>query len=138
MSREAEPIDPAFFRAPAAVIAGAYVVGLVIGESAKPLSAEPLSVAFYGATALVLAPFVLPGRWFGRSKRLLGAWMLASAIVVTARAAFMAGWLYPRLPMTAWLTKLTFDLVLAGAMWVATVTVRRGSSVGPRTSDQAQ
>jgi hypothetical protein len=132
VSREVEPIAPVFFRAPAAVIAGAYVVGLIIGESAKPLSAEPLSLAFYAATALVLAPFMLPGRWFGRSPRLLGAWMLGSAIVVTARAAFMAGWLFPRLSMTAWLTKLTFDLVLAAAMWVATVAVRRTSPLHPQ------
>jgi hypothetical protein len=111
-------------RAPAAVMAGAYVVGLMLGESAKPLSAEPLSLAFYAATALVLAPFLLPSRWFRRWPRFLGAWMLAAAIIVTARAAFMAGWLFPRLPVTGWLTKLTLDLVVAGALWVATLSAR--------------
>jgi hypothetical protein len=135
VNEEVEPIAPAFFRAPAAVIAGAYVVGLVVGESAKPLSADPLSFAFWVATALVLAPFALPLRWFGRSPRLLGAWMLAAAIVVTARAAFMAGWLFPRLPMANWLMKLTLDLVLVGALWVATVAVRRTPDLGRRSSD---
>jgi hypothetical protein len=122
---EREPIDAVFLRAPAAVMAGAYLVGLVIGESATPLSADPLSVSFYAATALVLAPFMVPVRWFRRSPRVLTAWMLAAAVIVTARAAFMAGWLFPRLPVTSWLTKLTLDLVLAAAFWVATLSARR-------------
>jgi hypothetical protein len=121
---DVDPIVPTLLRAPAAVIAGAYVVGLIIGESAKPLSAAPLSLAFYAGMALVLAPFVLPVRWFRRSPRILGAWMLAAAIVVTARAAFMAGWLFPRLPLTSWLTKLSLDLVLAAAMWIAALAAR--------------
>jgi hypothetical protein len=103
----------------ATVIAGAYVVGLVIGESARPLSAEPLSLAFYAATALVLLPFVLPMRWFSRYPAFLHAWMIAGAIVASVRAAFMAGWLFPRLPVTSWLTKLLLDLVLVTALWAA-------------------
>ena len=78
-------------RAVATVIAGAYVVGLVIGESARPLSAEPLSVAFYTATALVLLPFMLPMGWFARYPAFLRSWMMAGAIVASVRAAFMAG-----------------------------------------------
>ena len=124
MSEDVEPIAPAFFRAPAAVIAGAYVVGLIIGESAKPLSAQPLSIAFWGATAIVLMPFLLPTRWFHRAPRVLSAWMMGSAIVVTVRTAFMAGWLFPRIGFSGWLTKLTLDLVLTAALWVATMSVR--------------
>jgi hypothetical protein len=112
-------------RAPAAVIAGAYVVGLIVGESARPLSAEPLPVAFYAATAIVLLPFVLPTRWFRAAPGILAAWMIASAIVATARAAFMAGWLFPRLPLASWVTKLTFDLVVVAALWIAAVATRR-------------
>jgi hypothetical protein len=115
-------LPPQLFRAPAAVIAGAYVVGLVIGESARPLSAEPLSLAFYIATALVLLPFVLPTRWFAAIPAVLHAWMVAAAIVASVRAAFMAGWLFPRLPLTSWLTKLTLDVVLVAALWLATMT----------------
>ena len=125
VSEEVEPIAPVFFRAPAAVIAGAYVVGLVIGESAKPLSAEPLSIAFWAATAIVLLPFVLPTRWFRRIPRVLSAWMIGSAVVVTVRTAFMAGWLFPRIGFTGWLTKLTLDLVLTAALWVAALNMRR-------------
>jgi hypothetical protein len=125
VSEEAEPIAPVFFRAPAAVIAGAYVVGLILGESAKPLSAEPLSIAFWIATAIVLLPFTLPTRWFRRSPRILSAWMIASAVVVTARTAFMAGWLFPRIELSGWLTKLTLDLVLTAALWVAALNMRR-------------
>ena len=112
-------------RAPAAIIAGAYVVGLVIGESARPLSADPLSIGFYACTALVLLPFVLPSRWFDRAPALLNAWLVAGAAIATARAAFMAGWLFPRLPLTSWLTKLLFDLVLVAALWIAAIATRR-------------
>jgi hypothetical protein len=45
--------------------------------------------------------------------------MIGSAIVVTARTAFMAGWLFPRIATLGWLTKLTMDLVLTAALWVA-------------------
>ena len=106
-------------RAVATVIAGAYVVGLVLGESARPLSAEPLSLAFWAATALVLLPFMLPIRWFARCPALLHAWMIAGAIVASVRAAFMAGWLFPRLPLASWMTKLLLDLVLVAALWAA-------------------
>ena len=106
-------------RAVATIIAGAYVVGLVIGESARPLSAEPLSPAFWAVTALVLLPFMLPVGWFARYPALLHAWMIAGAIVASVRAAFMAGWLFPRLPLTSWLTKLLLDLVLIAALWAA-------------------
>jgi hypothetical protein len=106
-------------RAGATVIAGAYVVGLVIGESARPLSAEPLSLAFYAATTLVLLPFMLPMGWFARCPALLRAWMIAGAIVASVRAAFMAGWLFPRLALASWLTKLLLDLVLVAALWAA-------------------
>ena len=111
-------------RAVACVIAGAYVVGLVVGESARPLSAEPLSVAFYAGTALVLLPFMLPMGWFSKYPAFLHAWMIAGAIVASVRAAFMAGWLFPRLPLASWLTKLLLDLVLVAALWAATLAVR--------------
>jgi hypothetical protein len=112
-------------RAPAAIIAGAYVLGLVVGESARPLSVDPLSIGFYACTALVLLPFVLPARWFDRAPALLNAWLVAGAAIATARAAFMAGWLFPRLPVTSWLTKLLFDLALVAALWVAAIATRR-------------
>jgi hypothetical protein len=112
-------------RAPAAVIAGAYVVGLAIGESARPLSADPLSIGFYLCTALVLLPFMLPARWFERAPAVLNAWLVAGAIIATARAAFMAGWLFPRLPLTSWMTKLLLDLVLVAALWLAALGARR-------------
>lgn len=115
-------------RAPAAVIAGAYAVGLVVGESARPLSADPLAIGFYVCAALVLLPFVLPARWFDRVPALLNAWLVAAAIIATARAAFMAGWLFPRLPLTSWLTKLLLDLVLVAALWLAAIANRQSQS----------
>ena len=111
-------------RAPAAAISGAYVLGLVVGESARPLSADPLSMAFYACVALVLLPFLLPSRWFDRAPALLNAWLIAGAVVATARAAFMAGWLFPRLPLSSWLTKMALDLALVGALWVAAMANR--------------
>lgn len=125
LSRDAESEVARLVRAAAAVIAGAYVVGVVIGESARPLSAEPLSLAFYAAMALVLLPFVVPRRWFSGAPTVLNAWMIAGAVVASARAAFMAGWLFPRLPVTSWLTKLFLDLVLVAALWAAAMASRR-------------
>lgn len=121
-------------RGVATVIAGAYVVGLVIGESARPLSAEPLSLAFYAATALVLLPFVLPMGWFSRYPAFLHAWMIAGAIVASVRAAFMAGWLFPRLPLASWLTKLLLDLVLVAALWAAALATDKARTARPRPS----
>lgn len=106
-------------RAPAAAIAGAYVVGLIVGQSARPLSADPLSIGFYVATAIVLLPFLLPTRWFNRAPSVLRGWMIGAAIVATARAVFMAGWLFARLPVAAWVPKVLFDLVILAALWLA-------------------
>ena len=106
-------------RAPAAAIAGAYVVGLVVGESARPLSADPLSMGFYVAAAIVLLPFMLPSRLFNRAPAVLRGWMTAAAIVATARAVFMAGWLFARLPAASWLPKFAFDFVIVAALWLA-------------------
>jgi hypothetical protein len=106
-------------RAPAAAIAGAYVLGLVVGQSARPLSADPLSIGFYVATAIVLLPFVLPSRWFARAPAVLRGWMIGAAIVATARGVFMAGWLFARLPAAAWVPKVLFDLVILAALWLA-------------------
>jgi hypothetical protein len=119
-------------RAVAAVIAGAYVVGLAVGETARPLSAEPLSLAFYAATALVLLPFVLPRRWFRAIPAVLNAWMIAGATVAGVRAAFMAGWLFPRLPLSSWLTKLLLDLVLVAALWAAAIANRQSAIRNPQ------
>jgi hypothetical protein len=106
-------------RAPAAAIAGAYVVGLVVGQSARPLSADALSIGFYVATAIVLLPFVLPSRWFARAPAVLRGWMIGAAIVATARAVFVAGWLFARLPAAAWVPKVLFDVVILAALWLA-------------------
>ena len=126
--RDSDAIGPTtLLRAPAAVIAGAYVVGLVIGESARPLSADPLSIGFYLCAGLVLLPFLLPGRWFERAPAVLNAWLMAGAIVATVRAAFMAGWLFPRLPLTSWLTKVLLDLVLVAVLWLAAIATRRAA-----------
>jgi len=125
LPRDAQGEIAPLLRAPAAVIAGAYVVGLIVGESARPLSAEPLSIAFYAATALVLAPFVLPSRWFRRAPSVLHSWMIAGAVVASVRAAFMAGWLFPRLPLASWIVKLVLDLVLVAALWLAVISNRQ-------------
>jgi hypothetical protein len=125
LPRDAQGEVARLLRGVAAVIAGAYVVGLVIGESARPLSADPLSMAFCACVALVLLPFMLPSRWFRGAPSLLHAWMIAGAIVASARAAFMAGWLFPRLPLSSWLTKLILDLVLVAALWAAAIANRQ-------------
>lgn len=114
-------------RAPAAVIAGGFLVGLIAGEVTRPAASPPSSPVTYLITAFVCAPFLLP---FSRprARRALCQWMFAAAAVATGRAVVLALWLYSRRPLDAWMLKTAFDMAVSGVLWVAAFAVWRTRS----------
>lgn len=119
-----EPLPIALLRAPAAVAAGAFVIGVAAGGIAGPFASMPPSPVTYVVTLLVCLPFMLPTAWYSRH-RLLWIWMAAAAAFATLRAVFMAGFLWPYQPAGAWLLKAGMDLLAAGALWLAVAALKR-------------
>ena len=122
--KESEPLPVALLRAPAALAAGAFLVGLLAGEATRRPSVPPQATATYLLTLLVCVPFLLPTSWY-RRRRLLWLWMAAAAVVTTIRAVFMAGFLLPYQPIGPWLLKSAMDLLAAAVLWVAALAVKR-------------
>ena len=125
MFDEREPLPVALLRAPAALAAGAFVVGVATGAIVGPFvtrsSASPLT---YLLTVGVCAPFLLPTAWY-RRHRALWFWMVAAAALATGRAVFMAGFLFPHQPVGVWLLKAGMDLLAAAVLCVAAVAIHR-------------
>jgi len=114
----------ALMRAPAGVAAGAFILGLVTGAFARPLSAPPRSLGTFLVTLVVCVPFLLPTPWYRRF-RALWVWMAAAAAFATLRAAVLAGWRLPHQTMDAWLFKTVFDVLVAGVLWLAVSALHR-------------
>ena len=121
-------------RVPAGLAAGAFVVGLVTGAFAGPLSAVPASVVTYVLTLIVCAPFLMPSAWHHRHPA-LRVWMAAAAAIATVRAVIMAGYLLPYQPWGAWIVKTVVDLIVAAVLWLAVLAVSPWASY--RTSGRA-
>jgi hypothetical protein len=122
---DSEPLPVALLRAPAAVAAGAFLVGLGTGAVVAPLGTEASPSAItYVVTMAVCAPFLLPTAWY-RRYRTLWLWMAAAAAIATVRAVFMAGFLLPHQSPGPWLLKTAMDLLAAGILWLATLAMRR-------------
>jgi hypothetical protein len=119
-----EPVPVSLLRAPAAVAAGAFVVGVSAGAVAGPFASLPPSPVTYLLTLLVCLPFLLPTAWYHR-RRALWTWMAAAAAFATVRAVFMAGFLLPYQPVGAWLLKVSMDLLAVAFLWIAAAAVRR-------------
>ncbi len=116
----------ALLRAPAALAAGAFAVGVAVGAITGPFAPGPVaahSPVMYLLTLVVCAPFLLPTSWYRRYS-FLWIWMAAAAALATLRAIFMAGFLLPHHPVGSWLLKVAMDLLAAAALWVATVAIR--------------
>lgn len=122
---EREPIPVSLLRAPAAVAAGAFVLGITTGAIVGPFTATgSTSPITYFLTLTICAPFMLPTAWY-RRHRTLWFWMAGAAAIATLRAVFMAGFLLPYQPLGSWLLKTVMDLLAAAALWLATVAVNR-------------
>jgi hypothetical protein len=125
MDFEREPIPVALLRAPAAVAAGAFVVGVATGAIVGPfVTTSSSSPVTYLMTLAVCGPFLLPTAWY-RRHRALWYWMATAATFATVRAVFMAGFLLPHQPLLAWLLKTTMDLLAATILWIAAIAVHR-------------
>ena len=124
---EREPLPVALLRAPAALAAGAFMIGLGAGVIASPFAAATPSAITYLLTLAVCVPFLLPTRWY-RGHSVLWIWMVTAAALATVRAVFMAGFLLPYQPIGAWLLKTVMDLLAAAALWVATGAIRDSRS----------
>lgn len=116
-------------RTPAAVIAAAYLVGLLFGELSRPASMFASPPVVYLATVFVCGAFLAPARWFRAQPALHWIWMFAAAGIATARAVAMALWLYSQQPDGAWFIKALGDLFVAGLLWVAAIAVWRSTRV---------
>jgi hypothetical protein len=125
MFDEREPLPIALVRAPAAVAAAAFVVGVTTGGIVGPFTASgPASPVTYLLTLAICAPFLLPTAWY-RRHRALWFWMAAAAALATVRAVFMAGFLLPYQPVGPWLLKISMDLLAAAVLWIAAIAVYR-------------
>ena len=126
---ESEPLPVSLLRAPAAVAAGAFVVGVAVGAIAAPFAAVPLAspstpALTYLLAIAVCAPFLLPTSWY-RRHRVLWLWMAAGAALATMRAVFMAGFLLPHQSAGVWLLKTSMDLLAVAVLWLAAFAVKR-------------
>ena len=122
---EREPIPVALLRAPAAVAAGAFVLGVTTGAIVGPATAGgPAPRITYLLTLAICAPFMFPTAWY-RRHRALWYWMAAAAALATLRAVFMAGFLLPYQPLGSWLLKTGMDLLGAAVLWLAAIAIHR-------------
>jgi len=111
-------------RAPAAIAAGAFIVGLITGVFARPLSTLPGSAVTLLLTLIVCLPFLFPTEWY-RRYRLLWMWMAAAAAFASVRAVVLAGWFLPYQTMDVWIVKTAVDVFVAGILWLAVSALRR-------------
>ena len=121
---DSEPLPVSLLRAPAAVVAGAFVVGVAVGAMTAPFTSSRTPVLTYLLTLAICLPFILPTTWY-RRQRALWLWMAAAAATATMRAVFMAGFLLPYQSPGAWLLKTSMDLLAVAVLWLAIFAIRR-------------
>ena len=120
----------ALLRTPAAIASGAFIVGLITGVVARPLSALPGSAVTLLLTLIVCLPFLLPTEWY-RRYRFLWIWMAAAAAFASVRAVVLAGWFLPHQTMGVWIVKTTVDVFVAGILGLAVSALRRSPIPDP-------
>jgi len=121
---ESEPLPVSLLRAPASIVAGAFVVGVAAGAVTAPFTSAPTPGLTYLLTLAVCVPFLLPTVWY-RRYRSLWLWMAVAAALATMRAVFMAGFLLPHQSIGAWVLKTAMDLLAVAVLWIAAYAVKR-------------
>ena len=116
--------NTALLRAPPAIAAGAFIVGLASGIFSRPLSTLPASSVALLVTLAVCLPFLLPTPWY-RRYRVLWIWMAAAAAFATVRAVVLAGWMLPYQTWPVWIVKTVIDVAVAGILWIAVIALKR-------------
>jgi hypothetical protein len=117
-------------RAPAAIAAGFFLGGAVVGQAVWS-TATPQAAAFAVlrclAVALVCVPFLLPSRRYRAGRRVMRAWIVAAASVATMRSIDLCVSLFP-LPAREWLTAVAVQVAVLSALWLAVFAVVRRRS----------
>ncbi len=117
-------------RAPAAVAAAAFLVGVMAGEAVSSngtLETAAAAVLRCLAVSLVCVPFLLPSRRYRTGQTAMRAWIIAAALVASIRAIHLCASLYP-LPFGTWVMAAGLQVALVGTLWLAVVALRRPSA----------
>jgi hypothetical protein len=134
------PPDPeaatttALLRAPAAIVSAAFLAGLVAGEVASPRHTLPppaRDLLRFAVVAFVMIPFLLPSRWYQPGRRVMRMWIVAAALMASARAVSMSVGLYWHRPGDEWLMLTALRVAEIGTLWLAVFAVRRSPMPGP-------
>jgi lysylphosphatidylglycerol synthetase-like protein (DUF2156 family) len=119
----------ALLRAPAAVVAAAFLAGLVAAEAAvrgRGLQSRGWDALGYAGVVLVMIPFLLPSRWYRRGAMMMRLWIAGAAAAASCRAVYMSAALYSHRPAPEWLMVTGLYLVEAATLWLAVFAVHRG------------
>ena len=119
----------ALLRAPAAVVAAAFLAGLVAAEAAvrgRGLYSRGWDALGYVSVVLVMIPFLLPSRWYRRGATMMRLWITGAAATASCRAVYMSAALYSHRTAPEWLMLTGLYLVEAGTLWLAVFAVYRG------------
>jgi hypothetical protein len=114
-------------RAPAAIVAAAFLVGLMAGEAAvwDPTFRAAVPTVLQGlAIGLVCLPFLLPSRWYRSGRSGMRAWMWAAVLAASIRTVYVCGSLYPLQPVQTWLSVTSLHAAQLGTLWLAVLAVR--------------
>jgi len=124
----------ALLRAPAAIVSAAFLAGLVAGEVASPRHTLPppaRDLLRFALVAFVMIPFLLPSRWYQPGRRVMRMWIVAAALMASARAVYMSVGLYSHRPWDEWLMLTVLHFAEIGTLWLAVFAVRRSPMPGP-------
>ena len=128
---ETTPEDAAatvtLLRTPAAIAAGFFLGGAVVGQavwSTATVEATVFAVLRCLAVALVCVPFLLPSRRYRPGRTAMRVWIVAAGLAATIRSIDLCVSLFP-LPAREWLTAVAVQIAILSALWLAIVAVRR-------------
>jgi len=108
-------------RAPAAVAAAFFFVGAIAGQVVwlnGTLEAASLAALRCLVLGFVCVPFLLSSRRYRSGRTAMRAWIVAAALVASARSIQLCVSLFP-LPFGDWLVAAGVQVALLGVLWLA-------------------
>ena len=130
MTPEDAAATTTLLRAPAAIVAAAFLGGVVAGEAAwsnGTLEAAGAAALRCLAVSLVCVPFLLSSKRYRAGRTAMRAWIVAAALVASIRTIYLCVSLYP-LPFGTWVMAAGLQVALVGTLWLAVVALRRPSA----------
>ncbi|HEX9368353.1 MAG TPA: hypothetical protein VF921_17110 [Vicinamibacterales bacterium] len=139
MTPEDRAATTTLLRAPAAVVAAAFLVGVIAGAAVSsyraggPAIADALPCL---AAGFVCVPFLVPSECYRPARTGMRAWLPAAAFIASIRTAWLCVSLYPARPSLGnWLMAAGLQVALAGTLWLAVFAVlRRDPTLDPGPS----